>query len=77
MSNYIAAGARCKKNEARRNLFRLAGTPKRYVGTEGLDIFAGYVDGISGVQIGPGATPFTRILFSASACVSDAFRTFG
>ena len=29
------------------------------------------VDGINGVQIGPGATPFTRILLSASACESE------
>jgi len=29
--------------------------------------FAGNVDGMSGVQIGPGATPSTRIPFSASA----------
>jgi hypothetical protein len=29
------------------------------------------VDGISGVQIGPGATAFTRIFFSASDCAGD------
>jgi hypothetical protein len=65
MSNYIATGARYKKNEARRNLFRLAGTPKRYVGTEGLTFFRGiYVDGISDVQIGSGATPFSQYILS-------------
>jgi hypothetical protein len=32
------------------------------------------VDGISGVQIGPGATEFTRIPFSASSCASPAVK---
>ena len=31
----------------------------------------GKVLGIKGVQIGPGATPFTRIFFSARDCASE------
>jgi hypothetical protein len=32
---------------------------------------AGNVEGMSGVQIGPGATAFTRIFLSISACESE------
>jgi hypothetical protein len=60
-----------KKYTADGKFFRLARTPKRHVGTEGLNLFRWIVDGISGGQIGPGATPFTRIPFLASACDSE------
>src|SRR5688572_25193239 len=34
----------------------------------------GMVAGMSGVQIGPGATLFTRMPFSASICASEALK---
>ena len=34
----------------------------------------GMVEGISGVQIGPGATAFTRIPFSPSICARPAVK---
>src|SRR5436190_3407290 len=45
-----------------------AGWPARFIGTDlpnSATVLAGIVDGISGVQIGPGATQFARIPFSA------------
>jgi hypothetical protein len=40
-----------------------------------LDTLSGaIVDGISGVQIGPGATQLTRIPFSASSCPRPAVK---
>jgi hypothetical protein len=35
---------------------------------------SGIVEGISGVQIGPGATAFARMPFSASSCARPAVK---
>jgi hypothetical protein len=51
-----------------------SGWPGRPNGTSEPNVstsFAGNVDGMSGVQIGPGATPFARIPLSASACENE------
>src|SRR5213082_527510 len=54
-----------------------AGWPGRFIGTC-LPKFAtascGIVAGMSGVQIGPGATAFARIPFSASICARPAVK---
>ncbi len=50
------------------------GWPGRFIGVSApklFTLFSSKVDGISGVQIGPGATPWTRMPFSASDCASD------
>jgi len=59
------------KRKARRDFFRLSrlrssSTSEPNVATS----FEGNVDGISGVQIGPDATAFTRMPFSTCACES-------
>jgi hypothetical protein len=51
-----------------------AGSPARFSGTSEPNLATlsgGKVEGISGVQIGPGATPFTRMFFSARFSDSD------
>jgi hypothetical protein len=51
-----------------------SGWPGRPSGTSEPKVsisFDGKVDGMSGVQIGPGATPLTRMPLSASACESE------
>ena len=51
-----------------------SGWPARFIGTSAPNfatLSGGKVDGISGVQIGPGATPLTRMPFSTSACDSE------
>jgi hypothetical protein len=51
-----------------------SGSPARPSGVSEPNVatsFAEKVDGIRGVQIGPGATALTRIFFSANACESE------
>src|SRR6266576_3490688 len=51
-----------------------SGCPARPSGTSEPNVstsLAGNVDGMSGVQTGPGATPLTRMHLSASACDSE------
>ena len=50
------------------------GCPGRFIGVFAPNCFtssAEKVDGINGVQIGPGATPLTRMPSPASFCASD------
>ncbi len=60
-----------------------AGCPGRFISAESPNdstLSAGKVDGMSGVQIGPGATPLTRIFFEAKlfakARVNDVMAPF-
>src|SRR4051794_4453054 len=58
----------------RKHFATSCGCPGRFIGTSlpKVSTFsAGNVDGIKGVQIGPGATALTRIPFSISAIDSD------
>lgn len=50
----------------------MARSAKGRVVTEIRDLLLGHVAGISGVQIGPGATLFTRIPFSPNSCAKLA-----
>ena len=53
------------------------GWPGRFIGTFApklLTLAAEKVEGISGVQIGPGATPLTRMPFSTSAFANGRAR---
>src|SRR5882757_9630679 len=54
-----------------------AGCPARLSGTcfpKFLTASSGIVDGIKGVQIGPGATALARMPFSANNCASPAVK---
>src|SRR3954454_10541325 len=66
----IARLIRRQHNVDRRELLRLAGTLHRHLLANSLTFSAGIVEGIRGVQIGPGATQFTLIPFSAKSCAS-------
>ena len=54
----------------RGELGRLPGPPERGVFPNSSTCSGGMVDGISGVQIGPGATEFTRMPRSPSSCAA-------
>ena len=61
-----------QEHEARRDLVGLARPLQRRVGADARrPSSASKEAGISGVQIGPGATALTRMPFSASACDSE------
>ncbi len=71
------AGHYDESSEARKTYLGAtsSGWPGRFSGMSApklANFFSSNVDGISGVQIGPGATPFTRIPFSARFCETSA-----
>jgi hypothetical protein len=55
---------------------RTACSGLRLVFAELLDCIFGIVEGMSGVQIGPGATAFARMPFSASNCARSAVKFY-
>ena len=72
LPGHIGRVRACKENVGRGDLVRLAGAAERLVGAENSSTLSwGKVDGISGVQIGPGATALTLILRSARLVASD------
>jgi hypothetical protein len=71
-AGYVAAIVRGEKNVGGRQLSRLTRAFERRVLAKMLDPAGAIVDGISGVQIGLGATQLTRIPFSARSCARPA-----
>ena len=72
-SRNVAPLIRRQQHEGRCQLLRLARARER--GLLALAAFsAGIVEGMSGVQIGPGATAFTRMPRSASICARAAVK---
>src|SRR4051794_28090678 len=71
LAGHVVRIRRSQKNVARRDLHRLSG---RFRGTsvpKSATLSGGKVEGINGVHMGPGATAFTRIPFSATALASE------
>ena len=60
--------ARRQQHVAWRDFRRLAGPTERHLRAERRDLAGENDAGIRGVQIGPGATAFTRMPRAASAC---------
>ena len=56
-----------EKDVERRDFLRLPGPLHRHVPPEGFDLLGCMVEAMSGVQIGPGATQFTRTPRSATS----------
>ena len=82
LPGHVAGILAGEEQEARRDLVGLAGPAHRRVLAELGDLLRRLAaDGLSGVQIGPGATPFTRMpfltRFLASERVKPSDRPFG
>ncbi len=71
LTGHVRRIIRRQKQVAGRDFLRLTWTFQRDIRAELATSFAGNVEGISGVQIGPGATPFARMPFSARFCESE------
>ena len=71
---HVASQIRGEEDVGARQLCWLPGRPMRVFSPNLAAFSAGIVEGIRGVQIGPGATAFTRIPFSASISARPAVK---